>query len=135
MNSPDSHENYHRLTRWIRRGLFWGLLAAILYVTLMPTPPADPTGAGDKVEHGVAFAGLTLAFAFAYPKLRWWQLGLLMLAVGAGVELLQGAMGVGRTADWYDLQADAVGVAAVLLLLPPMRHIYWWLHEMLRLPN
>lgn len=38
---------------------------------------------------------------------------------GGAIELLQGAMQLGRGADWYDLLADAVGALVAFFIAPP----------------
>jgi hypothetical protein len=46
---------------------------------------------------------------------HWRRVGLLLLLYGALIEILQGAMALGRTADFWDLAADAGGLALGLL--------------------
>jgi hypothetical protein len=37
-----------------------------------------------------------------------------MIAVGAGIEVAQGVMALGRSAEWLDLLADVVGILLAL---------------------
>jgi hypothetical protein len=50
------------------------------------------------------------------------------VAIGGVIELLQGAMGLGRDAEWLDLVADTLGVALglVLVLTPLGRWARWF---------
>lgn len=107
-------------------------LAVILYATLWPDPawpdnaPAIPHL--DKIIHAVMFGGFAGALAFDYarkkprraPGLRVMLLCCVVsLVLGGVVEILQTAMGLGRSAEGLDLLADAVGVAVAFLAAPP----------------
>jgi hypothetical protein len=58
------------------RGAFLLLLAAVLYLTLIPTPPhvaLDNLPYGDKIEHFTAFGALALPPDWAFRAcLRGW---------------------------------------------------------------
>jgi VanZ family protein len=101
--------------RWLPLAL---LTAAILYLSLIPSPPSDGLG-WDKANHAVAMAAVTiLAWFSARPAQRAVAFGALYgLGLGLLVELLQGWCTVSRAAEWCDLMADAVGVTAAVLLL------------------
>ncbi len=114
-------------------GLSVVLLVVSLWFALKPITPDEENWldwlsfltASDKVVHAEAFFGLGLWFgALAGPN-HWRRVGLLLLLYGALVELLQGAMALGRTADLWDLAADAGGV--VLGLLAAHRFGRGWL--------
>lgn len=111
--------------------------AAILWLTLAPHPlPADtvPMIPGmDKVVHACMFGSLYLAIAF--DALRWREVkkrevrpyvgksgavlySVVAIAFGGTIELVQGAMEMGRGCDVWDFVADAVGVVAAVLLAP-----------------
>ena len=61
--------------------------------------------------------GLTVTAVRA--DLPW--VGVAVVAIGGLIELLQGAMGLGRDAEWLDLVADALGVAlGLILVLTPL---------------
>lgn len=108
---------------YLRRSIFWLFLAATAYSTLMPVPPVDPTQSNDKLQHAVAFGLLTLTLAISYPRLRWWQMALIAIAIGGMVEILQGVMGLGRSADWYDWGADIIGAVATAIPIAVFRHL------------
>ena len=91
----------------------------------------------DKVVHACMFGGLT--FVGELDCSRWrikrrnlrgdaalvgWHLAaviaLASIAFGGAIELLQGAMHMGRGADWLDWLADAVGAAVAVVVSPPV---------------
>ena len=105
---------YRRL--WLALSI--ALVGAIIYSSLapdfallMPTPDGF-----DKVEHFTAYCGLALWFTGIYPRARYWQVVAGLLALGLAVEIAQGTMQLGRSADVLDMLANAVGVLAGLLL-------------------
>lgn len=120
----------------MRRNLLWPALWAVLIavLTLMPVSGA-PRFAWlqdlpvDKLVHlvlfGVQAALLALLMArqgVAAPLL--WAF-VASTGYGALIEVLQQTMGLGRTAEWGDLLADAlgalVGILAIRRWLPAMR--------------
>lgn len=105
---------YRRL--WLALSLV--LVGAIVYYSLAPDfvlPMPTPDGF-DKVEHFTAYCGLALWFTGLYPRARYWQVVAGLLALGLAVEIAQGTMQLGRSADAFDMLANAVGVLAGLLL-------------------
>ena len=71
---------------------------------------------------------LTFWFCGIYPRRSYWKVGLAMLGMGLLVEILQGAMHLGRQADVRDLIADVIGIApAILLSLTPLGRWPRWL--------
>ena len=104
-------------------GLSVVLLVVSLWFALKPITP-DEEGwldwlsfltASDKVVHAEAFFGLGLWFGSLAGPGHWRRVGLLLLLYGALIELLQGVMALGRTADLWDLAADAGGLVLGLL--------------------
>lgn len=110
---------------------------AILWLTLapQPLPEADiPVFEGaDKVVHGLMFGGLVFAMVFDrevwlmrhrlspdFRKERYFIALFFLLAVlaGGGIELLQEAMGAGRSCDGADFLADAAGAFLSALVSP-----------------
>lgn len=68
----------------------------------------------DKAAHFIAFGLILWSVGVLFRRLpRLWAAAL-VLASGAAVEVIQGF--VGRDADWGDLLADALGIAAALLI-------------------
>jgi hypothetical protein len=97
---------------WLAGGVC--LVAAVLALALAPTSAVPATGLGDRFDHTLAFATLTLWFAGLLQPPLYAPLGLALLAFGAAIEALQGASGLGRVADLRDLAVDLVGVAVGL---------------------
>ncbi len=84
-------------------------------------PVAWPCAAGtpdgfDKVEHFTAYCGLAVWFTGLYPRTRYWLVVSGLLALGLAVEIAQGVMQLGRSAEFFDMVANAVGVGVGLLL-------------------
>lgn len=75
----------------------------------------------DKANHAVAFVVLTLLAGRGWPGRSRTALVLIMLAAGAGIELVQGLPQIGRDADVWDVVADAVGIAGGLAGLAWLR--------------
>lgn len=90
-------------------------LLAILFLSLAP---ADATPApflwGDKVRHALAYFVLTGLGLLAFGPRP--VLLLAILSLGAGVEIAQALMGLGREGDLLDLLANLSGEAAALLI-------------------
>lgn len=83
------------------------LAVAIAVLTLMPHPPGPPGVPGmDKLVHLLAFAALVAPLAWRYPR-YWAAVAFAALAYGGLIELVQPH--VGRSAEWADVLADALG--------------------------
>lgn len=95
----------------------WALVLFILYSTLAPSEYVPNLHLWDKLEHAGAFFGLTLWFGGLIRRTRYVFLAFWMLLLGAGIELAQGYMGLGRDMDIHDFYADAIGVAVAFVLL------------------
>lgn len=105
-----------------------GLLVVILLLTLLPPQPDSQSvllfPGADKVVHFIMFGAL--ACAIAWDLLRTARhsslyilafSSLLSASIGGGVELLQGFMDCGRSADWFDFCADLAGAVLMPLAL------------------
>jgi len=103
-----------RVLRILAPALWAGV---ILWLSLTPAPPEVPELLGwDKLQHAGAYGLLTLLLVQMLPcviRIDQWTSWLIAgsAAVGYGglLELLQWLAHNGRTADWADLVADAVG--------------------------
>jgi VanZ family protein len=99
--------------RPLRIVLFVIACAVVAVLSLTPVEELPKTGVSDKIEHFIAYAGLALlgAWAFPHPLLR---LAAGLVAFGVGVEILQATMGLGRQGDIVDALANTLGVMAGL---------------------
>ena len=95
------------------RVLLAALMLAICVLAFDPHPPDSLDIGWDKLNHGLAFAVLAPCAALALQGQRWRWLAAAALAVafGAFIELVQTQI-PGRSGEWEDLLADAVGIAA-----------------------
>lgn len=93
-----------------------GLLLAGFIVTGSLVPPGDlpQVSVSDKVEHFGGYLLLALWFGGLFRRYRYPAVGLALIALGGGLEVAQGLMAVGRTADWWDISANTLGVATGL---------------------
>ena len=94
--------------------VLWALI--ILWLSLTSSPPQLPGVLGwDKLLHAGAYGLLSilLAQAFLCPPFSmnkpWWSAGIAAVVYGALLEILQLLSQTGRTAEWLDLFADAIG--------------------------
>jgi len=97
---------------WLVLG--WALVALSLWVCLVPTNTAVLVPLfelNDKFMHMFGYVVLMLWFAGIYPRSRFRWIALGLFAMGAGVEVLQELMSVGRSGDVYDAVADTLGIA------------------------
>lgn len=104
----------------------WGpvvlIMAGIFAVSAMPDPGRPPAGLSDKGAHVIAYAvlGGALIRALASGRataLTPWRLGaaiVLTSVYGISDEVHQSFV-PGRTPDWLDVLADAVGAVAGVL--------------------
>jgi VanZ family protein len=68
----------------------------------------------DKVTHFSGYCILALWFAGVARRSRYLVVGLLLIALGGSLEIAQGLMHEGRTADWLDFLANSLGIATGL---------------------
>ena len=129
---------FNRIVKFLPAGLCSILVTgAILWSTLAPHPLPEsdmPVIPGmDKVVHACMFGGFYFVLAL---DLVLWRVGkkrairplvpgrmavvfaLFAVAFGGGIELAQGAMGMGRGCDLWDFVADVAGVAVAVWLTP-----------------
>jgi VanZ family protein len=92
---------------WLALGWLW--VATVFYLSLMPHPPQPVSFNGvDKLEHTLAYALLMLWFCQLYVERRI-RLFLPFVAMGVGIEILQG-MGGYRYFEYTDMLANTAGV-------------------------
>jgi VanZ family protein len=98
---------------WWWRWLLAALVVTVSWLALSPAPPDAFDSGWDKLNHACAFAALMLTGIFASPRSRTGVLSLLtgLLCFGGLIEIAQSFTPT-RSAEWGDLLADAVGIAA-----------------------
>lgn len=91
--------------------------AAILFLSLQPAGDMVGPPYADKVQHAVAYGGLTLLTALGWPKLRLLAVVIMATTFGIGVEIAQGLGGQGRMFSVFDGMANGVGATIVGLII------------------
>ena len=99
------------MMHWVWRGSFWLLVAATLWLSLVPVAQVPSAlSFWDKAQHAAGFAALAYVGLRAYTgQLRRLAIGLVLF--GAGIEVAQWLTGW-RMGDWQDWLADCVGILA-----------------------
>ena len=94
---------------WLTLG--WLLVAAIVWLSLTPTPPKIELEGGDKLGHLASYGALMFWFCQLYSG-RGARLGYGagFVLMGVALEFAQGALGT-RSFDPADMLANALGVA------------------------
>ena len=87
------------------------LAIVIAILTLAPSLRPPDLGGPDKLYHAIAFGALMLPCAILYPRSLAWLLPA-ALAFGGAIEIIQ--PWVGRSGEWADLVADAVGIGIAM---------------------
>jgi VanZ family protein len=95
----------------------WAIVVFITVSTLEPPRYVPNLHMWDKLEHASAFFAMTCWFGGLVRRKRYLWVVFSMLLFGAGIEVVQGLMRVGRTADVWDFAADSVGTTVALALL------------------
>lgn len=88
----------------------WALIIIAIVVCLLPGQALPKTGVSDKFEHSLLYAFLTVWFAGLYPRSRYVVIAVGLFLMGAGIELAQEAMHLGRFGDIRDVVANTVGI-------------------------
>jgi VanZ family protein len=107
--------------RRLRLRPYWwagGILLALAVLTgsLVAPSHVEAVQLGDKVQHFIGYGALSFWFAGLLERDRYLLLALLLVAFGVAIEGMQYAMGLGRSADWRDVVANAAGIASALAL-------------------
>ncbi len=106
---------------WRTASIF--LLLAVLAAALMPAVWFWEDRAGfltwflyvDKWLHGATFVILAVWFCGQYGTASYWRIGIGLLLFGALIEVCQ-RMVTYRSAEWFDLAADAAGILLGLII-------------------
>ncbi len=118
---------FHRL--WFAIGI--ALILVLLYGSLAPATAMPPLGGSDKFWHTATYFVVMVYFAQIYSTLRSrLSIAAALIALGVLIEFIQPL--VNRQFDWFDALANAVGVAAALLIsLSRLRLILLWVDDRL----
>jgi VanZ family protein len=95
----------------------WAIVAYIGVSCLEPARYVPNLHLWDKLEHALAFFGMTLWFGGLARRSRYPAIAFLLVVFGGGIEVAQGAMQLGRDEDLMDLVADSVGISVALASL------------------
>lgn len=96
------------------RFLFWPAFAIATVMALLPKPPSLPIDSlGDKFEHAMAFAVLTLFAQLGFPRAARWSVAERLSFFGALIELVQSIPALNRDCDIRDWIVDTVMVLLV----------------------
>ena len=95
------------------RVLFILIAGAVAYLALIPAPPVVIDTGWDKANHMLAFGSLAFTACLSCRSSNAKRVLLLGLLFGYGglIEILQMSV-PSRAAEWADLLADTVGIAA-----------------------
>lgn len=107
--------------------IFWGPLLFATYMAFTPTSHAITSSMSDKRLHLMAFAYLSVAFWWAYP--RWgasYVAAALLVTYGVCIEVIQ-AFIPNRFASLSDLLADCIGIGIGLGVV----HLVRWIQTRL----
>ena len=99
---------------WLGLGLL--IAACIVLGSLVPSSDLPEFRITDKFRHLFAYMLLSFWYASVLRQRLYAGLVVALLLFGAGIELLQAWMGLGREADVMDLLANATGIVLGLLL-------------------
>jgi hypothetical protein len=97
------------------RAGFWIACAVVAGAAVIPSEDHPPDLFGwDKANHFVAFYGVALIGALAFPRLSVLVLGAWLSGLGALIEVIQAIPMLHRDADVLDWVTDSAGILAAL---------------------
>ena len=112
----------------LMRAAFWIALLGSVVLAIIPQPPdLGTSGFGDKFNHILAFATLTVLACLGFPNAERLRIAERLSFLGAMIEVVQALAVLGRDCDIRDWMADTVAIALALLLmhflLPRLRRV------------
>ena len=110
-----------------KKALFWVCFLALNALALSPAPYLPPGlfHWWDKALHAIGFGTLTVLAVLAYPDVSKLRIGLMLVALGVLIEVLQYFSGY-RFGDWQDAVADGVGVLGGLVGVTWLMRLEWF---------
>lgn len=118
-----SHKQLRFATLWWM--FAWGLTLYVTYECLVPPSQLPNLHLNDKLEHAGAYFAMAFLFGGLVDRRRFPLMIASLLLLGALIEVAQGLMALGRSADVWDFVADACGVA--LAVIPAYLGLDSWL--------
>jgi len=110
------------LSHPVAQTLFWLALGVAVTMAVLPHPPQLPIDRlGDKFEHMLAFATLTLLGTFAFPAMPRLVLAERLSFLGALIEVTQSIPALHRDCDIRDWIADTVAILVMTGLIALVR--------------
>jgi VanZ family protein len=104
--------------------IFSVCFAILTYLLLMEMPPAKEFSLyKDKIQHVIAFGGVTFWGLMAFPSRRF-LIALGLTVFGAVMEVLQGVLTTTRQPSVYDWLADLVGIILAWIIVSLL--LNWW---------
>jgi VanZ family protein len=119
--------------------LWWTIGYVLLVWTVNDSLERHPPNFGglflsDKVLHFTGYFLLATWFGGVARRSRYWVVGLGLIAFSGVLEILQGVMHNGRSAEWLDLLANACGVTTALVFASfGLGRWMIWIERLLRL--
>lgn len=99
---------------WIAGGV--AMTVVVIALSLLPAADLPSVPLWDKFEHAFAYFALAAWFGGIVRPDRYLRLALVLVALGIAIEIAQGVMGLGRSADPRDVLANATGIALGLVV-------------------
>jgi len=104
------------------------MVVTVIFLSLVRLE-VDLSEGKDKWSHFIAYGAQMFWFCLLYD--RQWRLAAAFLAMGTGLEVLQGLTGF-RSYDTGDMLANAVGVMlGWLMVRTPLRGLLYWVEGLL----
>lgn len=98
--------------RWFWLAAGTALVLLVTWLCLRPSAGGEPWFPhADKYQHAAAFLGLAGLLLALVERRHYAAVCIALLAFGGAIEVAQYLMPYGRSAEWADLAADALGVA------------------------
>ena len=116
MNTAAKAVKPHKLRLWWLWWLIgWALVLATINESLQRNVwKVAEVMPSDKLTHFTGYLLLALWFAGVARRSRYVVVGLLLVGLGGSLEVAQGLMHEGRSAEWLDMLANTLGISTGL---------------------
>jgi len=100
---------------WLWWTIGWLLVALTINDSLEPSAPKFAHWfPSDKILHFSGYFALAMWFSGITERKRYLFIGFGLISLGGAIEIAQGAMRMGREAEWLDFLANSLGVSIAL---------------------